>query len=128
MAIVYSEMNFNTIQRKIAVVVLGIVISIMANWARVFSIVLIADISEMQSSLVSDHENFGWLVFIVFFAMFILVANKIEPGLKNNRSLNQSQLSTGHAAGLINNYVFRAFSATMIAIMLPVYSWSVVDG
>jgi len=127
LAIIYSEMNLVGIQRKIVVVLLGVIISIIANWIRVFSLALIADISKMQSSLVYDHDNFGWVVFMLCFIMFFIIANTIKPGLKSDGELNQTQLSKSATVRLVDNYYFRAFSATLVASMLPVISWSLAE-
>ena len=128
LAIVYSEMNINTIQRKIGIIMLAVTISIIANWVRVISLVLIADISKMQSSLLYKHDNLGWVVFILCFTIFFLIANRIDPGRKINREPRQAQISSGSATRFVDNYYFRAISATLVAIILPVFSWSVVEG
>ena len=125
LAIVYSELYFNTIKRKIGIVLLAATISIMANWIRVISLVLIADISKMQSSMLYDHDNLGWVVFILCFAIFFIIAHRVDPGRKIDRERNQTQISSGATSRLIDNYYFRAFSATLVASILPVFSWFV---
>ena len=128
LAIVYAEMNLNTFQRKTGIVLLAVLISIFANWIRVFSLVLIADISKMQSSLVHEHDNFGWLVFIVFFIIFFVIANKVDPGYKVDRELSHIEPSNSNASKLTDNSNFRAFSATLTAGILPVFSWFAIEG
>lgn len=128
LAIIYSEMNINTIQRKIGIVLLAVILSITANWIRVFSLVLIADSSKMQSSLVYDHDNFGWVIFIVCFSIFFVIANRVDPGIKKDMKINKFQSSKSKTVRLVDNYYFRALSATLVAGILPVFSWSVVGG
>jgi exosortase len=42
---------------------LALALGIITNWVRIFILVLVGYYSQMQSSLVSDHETFGWLLF-----------------------------------------------------------------
>ena len=51
---------------RILIVLMCMGLALLANWIRVYSIIMIADISEMQSSLVEDHETLGWIVFMIF--------------------------------------------------------------
>lgn len=125
LSIVYAELNINTIQRKIGIVLLAVIIAIMANWIRVISLVLIADFSKMQSSMLYKHDNLGWVVFIFCFAIFFIIAHKIDPGRKIDRERDQAQLPSDSTSRLIGNYYFRAFSATLAASILPVFSWFV---
>jgi len=123
LSIIYSELNFNTIQRKTGIILLAAIISTIANWIRVISIVLIADVSKMQSSIVHDHEKLGWIVFIFCFAIFFLITRRIDPGHKIDRESNQTLPSSGSTVRIADNYYFRAFSATLVASILPVLSW-----
>lgn len=51
---------------RIKIILFGLLLSVIANWIRVFVIVLVGYYSEMESELVADHELFG---FILFFAL-----------------------------------------------------------
>lgn len=44
----------------------AILLALIINWVRIFALVIIADQTNMQSSLVREHELFGWLVFGAF--------------------------------------------------------------
>src|SRR5690606_25473253 len=51
-----------------------------ANWVRVLAIVLIGDYTNMESSLVEDHANFGWLVFLfVTLLPYLLISRYVSP-------------------------------------------------
>ncbi len=41
----------------------AVILSLVANWLRVFFIILAGDMTSMQHGLVDDHETFGWLMF-----------------------------------------------------------------
>ena len=131
LAVVYAELNFNTLTRKMLVLLIGVLVSIVANWFRVFSIVVIADMSDMQSSLVHDHENYGWLVFAVFFMMFLFIANRIPAGEKSQPDAAAAVPQTGSlaagGAGVLGRSVYRAVIVTLVATLLPVYFWTVIN-
>lgn len=41
----------------------AILLGLIANWVRIYLLVLIGYHTEMQSSLMRDHETFGWIIF-----------------------------------------------------------------
>ncbi|MEJ2681704.1 MAG: archaeosortase/exosortase family protein [Gammaproteobacteria bacterium] len=52
--------------RLITTVVLGAFLGLIANWVRIILLIFVGYFSKMQSSLMSDHESFGWIVFASF--------------------------------------------------------------
>lgn len=42
---------------------IAIILGLAANWLRIYLLVLVGYHTEMQSSLMHDHETFGWIVF-----------------------------------------------------------------
>ncbi|MDQ2076186.1 exosortase/archaeosortase family protein [Marinimicrobium sp. ABcell2] len=61
----YLVAYLNRYSEKGLVVVLAAAatIGLVANWLRIFILILIGYRTEMQSSLMTDHETFGWIVF-----------------------------------------------------------------
>lgn len=49
---------------------LAIVGALLTNWIRITALILIGEYTNMESSLMEDHNTFGWYLFIPF--MFIL--------------------------------------------------------
>lgn len=45
------------------VMALALVLALVTNWARIFILVLVGYYTQMQSSLVAEHEMFGWILF-----------------------------------------------------------------
>ncbi|HEY6530252.1 MAG TPA: exosortase/archaeosortase family protein [Cellvibrionaceae bacterium] len=46
-----------------ATMAVALALGMITNWVRIFILVLVGYYSQMQNSLVSDHETFGWLLF-----------------------------------------------------------------
>ena len=47
----------------------ALMLGLIANWLRIFIIVMAGYFTEMQTSLVQDHETFGWILFAVLMAV-----------------------------------------------------------
>jgi exosortase A len=59
----YSYLNYQTLSTRLKFVVIALVGAVILNWVRVCSIIVIGHITNMGSSLVHDHANFGWWLF-----------------------------------------------------------------
>jgi exosortase A len=74
----FAYLNFSTIKRRIAFVLLCIVVSLIANWVRAVTVVLVGHLSNMRLGTGDDHVWYGWVFFgIVMYAVFYL-ANKFS--------------------------------------------------
>ena len=60
---IISYLNLYSIARLGGVLLIAIALGLVANWLRIFILVIVGYESNMQSSLMSDHEIFGWLLF-----------------------------------------------------------------
>lgn len=54
--------NYNE-KRLLPTLLIAAALGLVANWLRIFLLVIIGYQSEMQSSLMNDHEYFGWALF-----------------------------------------------------------------
>jgi len=63
----FSQQRPNTLVTTFKLFSIALFFGLLANWIRVVLIILIGYESEMQSSIVQDHEVVGWCVFIVTF-------------------------------------------------------------
>lgn len=83
LALFYSqqkqENSFTTCLKLFSVAIL---FALLANWIRVIVIILIGYTSEMQSSIVQDHDVFGWYVYIGTMIPAFFVLNWIEKSSK----------------------------------------------
>lgn len=60
------------------IILASILIGLFANWLRIFLLILIGYHTQMQSSLMQDHETFGWILFtlIIAPALYFAPVNK----------------------------------------------------
>ncbi|GGX49725.1 exosortase/archaeosortase family protein [Saccharospirillum salsuginis] len=56
-------------------------LGILSNWVRITGLVIIGYQSEMQSSLMQEHETYGWLIYAVFAlpALYLAPVKRREP-------------------------------------------------
>ncbi len=88
-------------------------IGLAANWIRIFILILVGYETQMQSSLMHDHEYFGWLVFgvlclpAIYFAPVVHHPDPppLHPSMPSGRHLLISilALALGPAANLLAN-------------------------
>lgn len=62
----YGQLHYRSYTPTILLVVIAALLSMLANWIRVFGIIAAGHYTNMETSLVGDHELFGWVIFIIF--------------------------------------------------------------
>lgn len=78
----FSQQRPNKAYVALIVFLTAAAFSLLANWIRVTLLIIIAEQTDMQSSLVTDHEMFGWIVYIVTMipcVWLLLIIEKIAP-------------------------------------------------
>jgi exosortase A len=72
---------------RVLAVLVAAFVSMVANWVRVFGIILAGHLTDMQHYLVTvDHVMFGWAVFFAFLGPALLVGRHLEGRLVSSRS------------------------------------------
>lgn len=71
-------LNKSSWKQIIYIMLTSVFIGLLANWLRIFILVLVGYNTNMQSSLMQDHETFGWVLFslIVGPALYLAPVNK----------------------------------------------------
>ncbi len=74
---VLGELRQDAWRARIWLALLAALLSLVANWVRVFVVVVAGYLTDMQSYLVRvEHVRFGWLVFAVAMAAFLWIARR----------------------------------------------------
>ncbi len=103
----FSALNFSRLREWVVLHATAVVMALLVNWVRIFVIILAGYHTDMQSSLIAEHELFGWVLFAVALLPFFYFANRLA-----NRSPEQAW---GDAAMPES----RKPSATRTAVILP---------
>lgn len=85
----YGQLYYRSLRSKTALILAAGLFSLLANWVRVFGIIAAGHYTNMETSLVKDHELFGWVVFVIFtLAPLFFIASRLEnasPGQSKPR-------------------------------------------
>ncbi|NRB40064.1 MAG: exosortase/archaeosortase family protein [Pseudomonadales bacterium] len=100
MALSFMMIFTSRISYKKAVLFFGcsIALALLANWVRIFLLILIGYFSQMQSTLISEHDNFGWIVFMVFMLPLYFIYNKMPI----KKAVSEHKNSTEKSIPVIN--------------------------
>ncbi|MBJ6137702.1 exosortase [Marinobacter litoralis] len=74
----YGELNYSRVRTRGALIAAGIFLALVANWIRVFVIIYIGYESNMTSSLINEHDFFGWWVFAGTLVPLFFLARWLE--------------------------------------------------
>jgi len=70
--------NKRNITIFIAVAILGALIT---NWIRITLLIIIGQYTDMSSSLMADHNNFGWYIFAPFMVVLFIIGNNLAENI-----------------------------------------------
>jgi exosortase A len=74
----YSYLNIRSTKRRIAFVLLSIVVPIIANAVRVFGIIVIGYLSDMEYAVGADHLIYGWFFFAFVLILLLVIGEFIR--------------------------------------------------
>lgn len=75
---VYGLLFLRHWRARAAALALGGLLAMVSNWIRVFGLILIGQATEMQSSLIREHNTYGWVIFAATMGLFFLLTRRIE--------------------------------------------------
>mgnify|MGYP001819161725 FL=1 len=76
-AALYGYLFYASWLKRAALLAVGIGFAVFGNWVRVASVIAIGEATDMQSGLVDDHQNFGWILFAVLQVPFFAIAMRL---------------------------------------------------
>ncbi len=89
LAALCGELDDASVRRRAWLLALMATLAVLANWVRVFTVVIAGQITDMQHFLVQhDHYWFGWGLFGVSFALFLWIAGvtpQIAPASRDTQ-------------------------------------------
>lgn len=108
LGLLQTYLGLRTRWRQMAMMATAIVIGIVDNWIRVFSLALIAHYSQMQSPLVYSHGNFGWWIFGASLIPFFFIAYLIERGEVRHQNVEAREPGRAPAETMAITAIFAA--------------------
>jgi exosortase len=77
-SVAHSLLFVGSFPTRVRLIVTATIISLVANWVRVFGLVVVAHATQMKSPLMQDHSTYGWIIFAIALVVFFWLAARIE--------------------------------------------------
>lgn len=115
LAAFYGLLYFRSNIRIALLIIAAGLLSMVANWIRVFGIIAAGHYTNMETSLIEDHELFGWAVFIVVTLVpLFFISGKLEQALPETNDTS----SDGHPEARKTNPKYTSLKWPVIASLL----------
>jgi exosortase A len=113
-------MYINNVKKAFIFLSIAILGALLTNWIRITALILIGEYTDMQSSLMEDHNTFGWYLYIPFMFLLFMWGNKlVTTDLLNTKSTSNLTYSGSNSFNIvIALFTFIAFSTTVKSFML----------
>lgn len=114
----FSFLYFRTIKNTVTFISVAILGALLTNWLRISALIIIGHQTEMTSDLMTDHNMFGWYLYIPF----MLLLFKFGGYLADKENINQietdnstkNQLNTPSWALALISFTILLFSSTTL--------------
>jgi exosortase len=123
LSLMYGELNLRTVRARVILFLSGVFLALLANWIRVFVIIYMGYETNMQTSLIEDHDSFGWWVFAGTLVPLFLLGRRLE-----SLPAEQVPVSTdeGRSSDAFNSR--KVFFGALLTAALPVVVWWALPG
>jgi EpsI family protein len=79
LAAFYALLSLGTWRARLQLVSLAAAVAIAFNWLRVYAVIVVGHVSEMQHYLITgEHHTFGWVLFMAAMVPMFLFASRLE--------------------------------------------------
>lgn len=105
LSVLYGELNLRRPGSKLLMVAMAVFLALFANWLRVFVIIYMGYLTEMETGLIDDHNAFGWWVFAATLLPLFLFGRWLEkrPAERNDSlSAPAPKVKTPALSGLLS--------------------------
>lgn len=118
----FSYLNYQSYKKRIAFVVISIIVPLIANWVRAYLIVLIGHYSGNELATGVDHLIYGWL----FFGLVIVTMLYIGAIWTDKTEIKNVDDFTDEGNLTTNNKNWKFFSIILLITLIPhvLENWS----
>jgi len=88
----YAVLFLESWQRKVLLIISGVLLALLANWLRVFIIIVVGHRSQMTSPLLHEHDHFGWLIFALTLTPLFVLGYRLQARSSISSSAEKSSL------------------------------------
>ncbi|MDP4536351.1 exosortase [Alkalimonas collagenimarina] len=84
LSVIFSFLNLKRVRSIVLFFTVAIIGSMITNWIRIALLILIGDYTDMQSSLMDDHNTFGWYLYVPFIALLFYFGSFLDRDTSQN--------------------------------------------
>ena len=107
---IFAYITYTKWQKRLIFIICMLVLSLLANWLRAYTIVLVAHLSNNEWGLGLSHLTFGWVIFaLTMLCSFAIGARWRDPEIHLEKKISGATAPVGMTAGA-------AFLALALAI------------
>ncbi|ANB21736.1 hypothetical protein A6F57_03735 [Alteromonas stellipolaris] len=118
----YVFLYLRTFKSAFIFIVFAIAGALVTNWLRIVFLILIGDYTNMESSLMTDHNNFGWYIYVPVALIQFYLGGKLEQADERNRLSNPTtKVAAEEVAG---NFPLKITGAIAIVMTLCFSSYA----
>jgi exosortase/archaeosortase family protein len=127
LSLLYGELNYRKWSNRFWLLLAGILFSLIANWVRVFVIIYMGYESNMTSSLIKEHDFFGWWVFAATLVPLFFVGRWLEKreSVEYSGEADIPARRTNQA-GLAKHNFLRQFLVVLPVLVVAGVTWFVI--
>jgi exosortase A len=97
LGLLFAQFNYRTVKKKAVFLIICLVLAIVANWVRAYSVVMVGHLTQMKYGTGDDHVWYGWIFFgVMMMAIFWIGVRYGDAGM--NQSSGSTLVSTGSDA------------------------------
>ena len=128
LGLLFAQFNYRTFKKKAIFLLSCLVLSIIANWVRAYSVVMVGHLSQMKYGTGDDHVWYGWIFYgVMMMAIFWLGVRFGDTGMNDDEKVTASEdqktalqgRSTGRYGALSIVIVLLGVVATTVWVFVP---------
>ncbi len=116
-SLLFTNLVYRGRVKRAAAVAVGLAAAIVANWVRVWAIILIDHFTDRQTDIVADHLLYGW----GFFAVVMLVAMWLGLRLRDDTPAAAAPTAAAVASPRPIRFTAAAGLTVVLAALAPAY-------
>lgn len=116
---IYAELSYQRLTERVILLVVGALLAMVANWIRVFVIIYVGYESNMTSSLIWEHDYFGWWVFAGTLVPLFVLARYLEHRQEQRPASSDGRVLPGNNGGM------KSWFSLVPALAFVTLAWAV---
>ncbi|MDB2373821.1 exosortase A [Psychrosphaera haliotis] len=122
-AVFYALLYIDSYKRRLVMILSGVLVPILANGMRVFMIIVIAHLGNMEAATGFDHIVYGWVFFSFVMIMLIWLGNALCDQTSSKPNSNNVESNPSGAQTASNNPVTnkpKTLAYAVVAVALSI--------